>query len=363
MPSDIDKSLLDRLQALRGASEPPESSPKISIDTIERAKTPTKEDALAARLKSLRSQDSSPHTTTPTRSSRAPAPALVNRQPSFQAPTEKTRDEDVDDAFQTDDKTLEDLLSDVGEGENSFAVGVAEPDDAKVKALLEELADSIPQDEEEEGKKRRTRGADEDEEEDDDDDSDGEKMGKEVDDVMARYRDEVEMDRALGHDDEEKKEEEDESHGGLRQSVEDDPGATLDLPSVPPDSTSSLPSVPSDINSLTTRLAALRTPSSPSSADPSTLLPSVPTSKPSKQPNRLTSRTNYTDEDADSWCTVCLEDATLRCIGCDEDVYCTRCWREMHVGERAGFDERGHRAVQFTRDGKGEKKRVAVGAS
>ena len=93
----------------------------------------------------------------------------MNRQPSFTASTEKARDEDVDDAFQTDDKTLEDLLADVDESEHTFATA-AEPDDAKVKALLEELADSIPQDGDEgEGEKKRgVRDGEQDEGDDDD---------------------------------------------------------------------------------------------------------------------------------------------------------------------------------------------------
>jgi hypothetical protein len=35
----------------------------------------------------------------------------------------------------------------------------------------------------------------------------------------------------------------------------------------------------------------------------------------------------------------------------------------MHPGERAGFEERGHKGVQFTKEGKGEKRKVAIGAS
>ncbi|KAJ4312079.1 hypothetical protein N0V84_010102 [Fusarium piperis] len=365
MPSDVDKSLLDRLQALRGGSATPEkpAATHINVDLIERRKTPTREDALAARLKSLRSQDeaspsapkTSPQVSRPAPElSSSPSP-LVKRAPENEP--QKLDDEDVDAMFQTDDQTLEELLGDVKPDEG-FQV---EPDDEQVKALLEELASSIPQDTEDD-----TKDASKDK--DDSDDSDGEAMKKDVDDVIARFRDEVELEAALNKDrtPEPESDSEDEGQAGKDTPSRDTDLALPDLPS----NLDTLPSAPStsahagsaDIDDITARLAALRAPSP--SAEDSFSLPSVPTSKPSGQPiNRLTTRTNYTDDDMDSWCTVCLEDATLRCPGCDDDVYCTRCWREMHIGPNAGFDERSHKAVQFTKDKKKkEKRKVALGA-
>jgi hypothetical protein len=117
---------------------------------------------------------------------------------------------------------------------------------------------------------------------------------------------------------------------------------TLDLPSAP---SSQLPSAPSsqpqadsaDEKSLAERLAKLS-------------LPSVPRkTSQSKGPPK------FTDEEIDSWCVICNDDATVRCLGCDGDLYCQKCWDEGHRGRDAGYEEKMHKAVVYNRGVKGKK--------
>ena len=358
-------------------------APRISIDVIERAKTPTREEALAARLKRLRSHDGSSASSPSVKpaspfSEKSPANvssasyALPKTPTSRAAPPESRGDQEaVDDSvFYTDDSTLQGLLEDVG-ADDSFAAAAVEPQadtgpsDEQVKALLEELSRSVPQNE-----ASPTKGP-HDEQDDGSDDSDGDGMRRDVDDVMAKFKDEAELDKARETepaDTHEGNEEEDEEEDQSQQGETTSSDTNLTLPSVPTETSQDQPSSstqPTSMASITARLSALRTASSSSDPDPdaSLSLPSVPSSRPhaaDKPVKRLTSRTGYTDDDVDGWCTVCLEDAALRCLGCDDDPYCVRCWREMHVGPAAAFDDRSHKAVYLHRDKK--EKKVALGA-
>lgn len=44
------------------------------------------------------------------------------------------------------------------------------------------------------------------------------------------------------------------------------------------------------------------------------------------------------------WCELCNEDAQLRCVDCDGDLYCRRCWRETHKEP----DLKQHRIKDYT---------------
>ena len=118
--------------------------------------------------------------------------------------------------------------------------------------------------------------------------------------------------------------------------------ASMDLPSAPANELDLPPSYSETAqdDALASRLANLGLPSVP------TTIKTPPSNLASKQQPK-----KYTDEDIDSWCTICNEDATLSCIGCDGDLYCTNCWLEGHKGPDAGFEERKHKAIQYSKGG------------
>jgi hypothetical protein len=35
-------------------------------------------------------------------------------------------------------------------------------------------------------------------------------------------------------------------------------------------------------------------------------------------------------DETEEWCCICNEDATLSCMGCDGDLYCGKCWKDVH---------------------------------
>ncbi|WVO15674.1 hypothetical protein L204_103335 [Cryptococcus depauperatus] len=56
------------------------------------------------------------------------------------------------------------------------------------------------------------------------------------------------------------------------------------------------------------------------------------------------------DETSETWCCICSRDATLQCVGCEDDLYCEECWKEGHgIGEGK---EQGHQVKSFNWNGK-----------
>ncbi|CAI0653523.1 unnamed protein product [Colletotrichum noveboracense] len=398
--SGSDKSLLDRLSALKGGSpgvslDRSSNALNVSLTGVEPTKPPSREDALSARLRSLRNTperevppppQQQSHTSkavsheTATRGEAASLSPAGPRgsHPAAAPPQSQAPTDDVDPFLETDDQTLEDLLSDEDLGSQEQWNFDPKDESAKVNALLEELSKASPAqqapdstDDGNVGGKAR-----------DADDSDGEEMTKEVETLLSQALDDARLNtQPEDVPDPPSKHQGAADEAGEDQQGDGDPG--FSLPSVPstiaaPKSDKvdddgslpglSLPSVPSgqpnheDLDDdLAARMAALGGLGAPSEGGMG--LPSVPTFQPADRAvKRLTSKAGYTDEDADTWCTVCLEDATLQCLGC-EDVYCARCWHEMHIGPAAAFDDRTHKAVRFVKPKKGQQRRVALGAS
>ena len=93
--------------------------------------------------------------------------------------------------------------------------------------------------------------------------------------------------------------------------------------------------------SLPESFASLVFPSIPDLPLPSLALPAAPTAVPStRKPTRQS--TGFSDTEIDSWCIICCANATVKCFGCDGDLYCWGCWREGHVGEDVGWEEKSH---------------------
>ncbi|KAK5630403.1 hypothetical protein RRF57_006118 [Xylaria bambusicola] len=156
-PPASDKSLLERLNALKPSSvsltDAPSSSSKL-ISTIERAKSPSREDALIARLKNLRNQVSgsvdivTTDQTQPAGESAQPPAGLAETSTSSmlgteQAATSNQVTDDVDPLLYTDDQTLEDLLADLRADDSWLdEVAAEEEEHQRVTALLTELGKS-----------------------------------------------------------------------------------------------------------------------------------------------------------------------------------------------------------------------------
>ena len=87
--------------------------------------------------------------------------------------------------------------------------------------------------------------------------------------------------------------------------------------------------------------ASLVFPSIPDLPLPSWTLPSAPTAAPSSR-EPTSKPPGFSDQDIDSWCIICCANAAVKCFGCHGDLYCWGCWREGHVGEDVGLEEKSH---------------------
>lgn len=116
----------------------------------------------------------------------------------------------------------------------------------------------------------------------------------------------------------------------------------------------SAPALDLDLPSTPTAIASPASAPPASDAESSLDLPSAPTAAPVRKPKAALKAVKkkgpgFTDEEIESWCVICNDDATVKCIGCEGDLYCATCWREGHIGKDVGLVERGHRWVKYLR--------------
>jgi hypothetical protein len=96
---------------------------------------------------------------------------------------------------------------------------------------------------------------------------------------------------------------------------------------------------------IAARMAALKGPGTGwSDASDSLGLPSAPTTLPSKGVAKPPVKV-----EEDYWCVICQDDATVLCHGCDDQLYCARCWKEGHMGPDVGWEEKSHEWIRYKR--------------
>jgi hypothetical protein len=317
------------------------------------------------------STDSSP--------ARALGTDLLSRWKSLGGSTTQPEQSGASTEKPEDEKTVEELLADLGPSE-TWEIEKSEEDQVAdlLKSARSALADATTRDSEHSDTEDVDRTGEDHmstqlpvidvsvfkpEPEDDTETADNVGLNKskatldqEADELLARILDEVKHEppearerNASGVDDD--------TSGDMQVSTSepDSNPPALNLPSTPaklPDSVLS-PEQSTQDDDLASRFAGLS-------------LPSVPTTmKSTKKAAPTKPSIGFTDEEIDSWCIICNDDATLQCIGCDGDLYCTNCWIEGHRGEAAGAEERRHKAIQFIKGGgkkKAPKRRAMIGA-
>lgn len=165
-----------------------------------------------------------------------------------------------------------------------------------------------------------------------------EKEASAVQDIVAKLMDEVRL--------EQEKHVHETAKGDSREDDDidaTDSAAEFTLPSVPtsaPEPSISRASIDFE-DDLAARMAALRGDSTDTFH-----LPSVPNFDPSDAPVKNVWKTD-TDDGIEEWCIICQDDATVKCVGCDAELYCARCWKEGHTGPDAGYEARMHRWEKY----------------
>ncbi|KAH7076564.1 hypothetical protein BKA63DRAFT_285426 [Paraphoma chrysanthemicola] len=372
MPSDED--FLARLNALKKSS--------VSLDTnysssIAPSSSPKPAEDLAARFARLgsASPSASPQPSRTTSTENASAPLAAPGAPSYLEGIAEGVGGDKVEFNEEDEKSLEELL-----GELNGAVGdrkewdISNKEQQDVGKLLRDMKKILPEvvnSRAQDTQPNRTQKSlskeeltdwesievnvgsgtvaakTEDDTSDDGEDDEGKKKteAEEADDVIARVMAELEISKKYDPPSPPPEDDQNSTAGDNKNEKED---GGLSLPSAP----TALPEDDFDRtqaieDAFTARLAALSAPS-PSQTD-SLGLPSAPSFAPRKKPPIGSNLQKRIDDEIDTWCVICQDDATLRCLGCDNDLYCQKCWMEGHRGESAGYEERMHKAVLFAK--------------
>jgi hypothetical protein len=310
---------------------------------------PDPDDALLARLNALRKSPVTLSNTStldpPSTPQHTTANDLTARFRSL-TPNNTLNSPSLDDTEhnEEDDRTIEELLQDLGPEEQW---SVQRDEGERIRDLMAEAKSALPAEETEktEGKELdievgviEPENDDEEDEEEEEGNEDKEhnqdkRDDEEADDYVQRVLAELAFDKKYGgveeeEDTDQEKKEEDDNGFSL-------PSAPTELPSSPaPDQDANVD------DALSARFASLS-------------LPGVPSFNPANKPVNIqksvkSNLPKYTDEDIENWCCICNEDATIKCIGCDGDLYCQECWSEGH-GNGPG-QERGHRALAYAKD-------------
>ncbi|KAJ4352836.1 hypothetical protein N0V95_003883 [Ascochyta clinopodiicola] len=384
-PSSVDDDLLARLNALKKSS--------VSLDptyssSIASTRSPKPTDDLASRFARLGSASPSgspqPSRTASTHNVVAPG------APSYLEGVAQGVGGGTVDFNEEDEKSLEELL-----GELNGAVGdrkewdMTRKEQGDVGKLLKDMRTILPELQNgraQDARRRNQTGQKgngealtdwenvefdvgsgsvgpkhdtEDAEGEDDEDGEQKKQTEqeEADDVIARIMAELEISKKY---DPPSPPPEDDHNAQTSTEEADTNDNSLSLPSAPTtlkEPTDSFDATQALEDAFTARLAALAGPKTDSLG-----LPSAPSFAPSAKPPKVQSNLqNKLDEEIDTWCIICQDDATLKCLGCEGDLYCRNCWMEGHRGESAGLEERRHRAVEFVKGGDRKKRLAAAG--
>ncbi len=116
------------------------------------------------------------------------------------------------------------------------------------------------------------------------------------------------------------------------------------------ESSGARPTAATSATGPTNTFASLQFPTTPDSIFDSLNLPSAPSTAPiARQISARPKSQGASEQEIESWCIICCADASVQCFGCDKDLYCWGCWREGHMGESAGLEERQHVWERYTK--------------